>query len=348
MQVAESSSHGAGRVLGLDTLRFVAALWVAVSHVGFVPLFAQMDRSTPIGFVLQAASGILFSGAAAVVIFFVVSGFCIHYPFARGAQFEVTPYFIRRYLRITIPMFAAMLLTEAADVDSIQFFHAVLWSLVAELMYYTLYPVIRRLMTRFPLDALIVVSYLLAVSIWVAGPRVSGFAIYGWEWNWLLCLPCWLLGVRLAETWSNPSRLPGTAKGRAYIWKWRLFIWALSSTCLALNFHSFASYALTLNFFGLFVYFWLRRELEAFNSLASPPALLEKAGAWSYSIYLCHIAATAIYAKLNVPSLAWESIGWGLKMALVLLISYAFYLAVERPSHLLARRAASRRTQLGY
>ncbi|MBE0612757.1 MAG: acyltransferase [Burkholderiales bacterium] len=327
-------------VFGLDALRFFAALWVVFSHLGPVPVFAEVDRSHPIGFVLHGAWGVLHSGPAAVIVFFVISGFCIHYPYTGGAAFRCIPYLIRRYVRIGIPMAAAMILTELADIDSLKFFDAILWSLVAELMYYTSYPLIRLLKDRLGMDAIVAGAFVLSLAVVLTDPAAKGYGVYGWRLNWLLGLPCWLLGVSLAETWQRRTVAALSGETKDSVWKWRTLVWASSSMCLALNFHSPIGYPWTLNLFAIIAYAWIVREIRRANGSKRPWRALEWAGGWSYSLYLCHMFATRLYSRLGASLEAGPILDWFLRIAFVLGTSYAFYLLVELPAHSLARRLA--------
>jgi peptidoglycan/LPS O-acetylase OafA/YrhL len=69
----------------------------------------------------------------------------------------------------------------------------------------------------------------------------------------------------------------------------------------------------------------------------SPPEWLEKAGLWSYSLYLLHPAASIKF--LSYFPTARESFHWLIYLAFVLIFSYLFYLIIEAPSHRLARKA---------
>ncbi|MHC5826388.1 MAG: acyltransferase family protein, partial [Nostoc sp.] len=90
------------RVRGLDTLRFFFALWVVFGHLGFLPL--AIDKSNIFGKIISGIYGNLFSGPAAVIGFFVISGFCIHYPYRYDKKLFLVPYFSRRHVRIWIPI----------------------------------------------------------------------------------------------------------------------------------------------------------------------------------------------------------------------------------------------------
>lgn len=338
--VAERDAAARARhVAGLDSLRFVAAMWVVFSHVGDPPLFHALGRDDAWAFVLTAAWGILFSGPAAVIVFFVISGFCIHYPYALARDLEVVPYLVRRYVRIGIPMGTAMGLAAIAGMDRDYYVHGILWSLVAELIYYTLYPAIRWFKARAGIDSLIAATFIAALFVPLAAPGIQGYAVFGWQLNWILGLPCWLLGVKLADSWIGGTTVADSSAAQA--WKWRLYAWAASSFCLTLNYHSPVSYAWTLNVFAFVAFAWIEREiLRAAASGAS--RWLERVGRWSYSLYLCHMPATTAYRALNVRAHLDPLSDWAVKMTFVLASAYVFYRAVEWPSHQLARWLARR------
>lgn len=330
------------RVHGLDALRLVAALWVVLSHVGTPRFLDALDHGSPLVFALRGALGVLFCGPAAVMVFFVISGFCIHYPYAGRVPFKLMPYLVRRYIRIGLPMAAAMLVSSAVGDDPTTYFAAVLWSLVAELMYYTLYPMVRVLLDRIGINWLLAVSYGIAVLIVAVVPASNGFAVYGWKLNWLVGLPCWLLGVKLAAGWQQRSSTSDRASITAStIWNWRLIAWSSSSACAALNFHSPIGYSWILPWFALVAFAWLKREVIRANGATRPWPILEWAGTWSYSIYLVHMPAGALLAQAVVLDPA-SVLAWFGKVAFILTCSFVFYLLFEAPSHRLARWASRR------
>jgi len=73
------------RVHGLDSLRAVLAFAVVLSHNGLFPLSPNPGSSAGIGAIAKALYGTSVNGAAAVIAFFVISGFCIHFPYRNGA-----------------------------------------------------------------------------------------------------------------------------------------------------------------------------------------------------------------------------------------------------------------------
>jgi peptidoglycan/LPS O-acetylase OafA/YrhL len=328
-------------ILGLDSIRFVCALWVFFYHQAAPPL--PFTEGTTLGFLAHAFFGNLWCGPAAVIVFFIISGFCIHTPFAdRDRPPRLAQFYSRRFLRLLPPMLAAMLFAHWVGVDLGLLHVSVLWSLVAEFIYYLLYPVVR--LARFVCGGwcvLIVLAYLAAFGLVLTRPAAGDYPAFGLAFNWLLGLPCWLLGCALAEKFRVASA--GSIL-RSAIWLGRAALLVLVVTCSFLRFHGFFGVTLgfpwTLNLFALPAAAWLSAEI-VFHQSAPPLRILEWAGLWSYSLYLVHIPATALFNQL-FPANPGLFLHWLALVLFVLALSYGFYLLVERPSHGLARRISQR------
>jgi peptidoglycan/LPS O-acetylase OafA/YrhL len=323
------------RVFGLDAIRALCALWVVLGHFGAPPILSWVDRSTTPGWLITGAYGNFWNGPAAVIVFFVISGFCIHYPFSRTLQIpSIAGYLSRRYIRICIPMLVAMPLASRVGVTLDLFHDNILWSLAAELVYYTLYPALLSLRRRHASWQLMIVgSYVLALLVASTNPTTKDYAAFGLGLNWVLGLPCWLVGCELADRTSQ-EHLP---KGRS-IWWWRSAVWGTSVVCSILNFHSQLVSVWTLNFFALLVGWWLALEIHRYQA-RQPFPWLEAAGQWSYSVYLTHLPAAALLAMWGLPDLG-NTLNWLVKLTFVLCAGYLFYRLVESPSHKLARVAS--------
>ncbi len=213
---------------------------------------------------------------------------------------------------------------------------SILWSLFAEIIYYALYPLILPLARRFGFTRLVAASFVLAAVVVLTQPNEYGnYPAYGLKLNWALGLPCWLLGCWLAARMrSGAEELPAPSERR--MWLWRLGMYGLTVVLSGLRFHSPLKYQYTLNLFALVVVVYLAREIAA-SQRQAPPAWLERAGAWSYSLYLTHPLAFTAYGLLHVPDLGYF-FTWVVKLTFVLVVAYAFYRLVERPAHLLAKR----------
>jgi peptidoglycan/LPS O-acetylase OafA/YrhL len=203
------------------------------------------------------------------------------------------------------------------------------------MIYYTIYPLILKIRRNsFSWQQITVVSFLIGMMITATNPTAGNYPSFGIGLTWLLGLPCWLLGVQLAELVVEDQK-PKPKN----IWAWRTAILIASSICSVLRFHSPLGYPWTLNFFAIFVFFWLLQEIR-FYRYETPPSILEWMGKWSYSIYLIHLLGQSIWmVTLRDINLGY-CINWMVKIAFILLCSYLFALAVEFPTHKLARSIA--------
>jgi peptidoglycan/LPS O-acetylase OafA/YrhL len=324
-----------GRVRGLDAIRAVCAFWVAISHTGSPPITAGIDKTTPIGWVIATFDRYLWNGPAAVIVFFVVSGFCIHYPFSASLKIpSLAEYGARRYLRICIPLIVVMLVSPYSGFPLSLLQLTVLWSLLAELVYYTLYPALLALRRRgVTFEAMFALSFVIALLLPMSRPSAWEYPDWGPGLNWVIGLPCWLLGCLLAER-VREDRIPN----RSSIWVWRVGVWMASILLYILQFHTPLRYPWTLNVFAVLVVMWLAREIRHYQK-NEPSLWLERAGQWSYSLYLVHLPANAVFRRLAVPNLG-DNLNWIVRATFILGCSIGFYFAVEYPSHWIARVVA--------
>ena len=331
-----AQSKSEPRLAGVDSIRFWLAIWVYLSH--FAPALHVRPHAGLVIAVLSGAVNNLFNGAAAVIGFFIISGLCIHYPYRDHAAISVPQFYIRRYVRILIPFLVAIALARCSGLDLIGFYNSILWSLVAELIYYTLYPAFRIAMRVFTLRGLVAASFAVSGAFVVLHPGYLNFHQFGPGFTWLVGLPAWLLGCCLAEN-SRSTRAQSSGEiRRATVWTWRLLVWALASAASVLRFHAGIGYPVTLTFLAPVLYLWLKTEL-ACHVRKGAARLFERCGQFSYSIYLVHgLAVTALTFLFPFTSSAAFA---PLRLGLVIALSYGFFLAVERPSHHVARRLAS-------
>lgn len=334
MKESNPASSVALRLVGLDTLRGLCALAVVLGHINLPDSGGGRIESA-----LRFLYSIFSNGPAAVMIFFVISGLCIHLPQAGGRDLHVPTFYSRRGLRIGVPMGVAWLISWWAG--CLPEFDGVLWSLICEIIYYALYPVLLWLSRKWGWNAVLFSSALAALVVLASDPSLSEYPSFGVSRTWILGLPIWILGCMLAERLRNHA---GPVNG-LQLWMSRSLVFGASAAAVILRWklgsHSIG-YPWTMTAFGLVSWWWLGIELRHLRSLP-PPRWLDIIGAASYSLYLSHVL---------VIHLGWGLLGaygstlWfrALLVAASLIAAGLFYLAVERPSHRIATGINLRRS----
>jgi peptidoglycan/LPS O-acetylase OafA/YrhL len=214
--VAASSGDGLDRRIAyVDGLRAIAVLAVVASHA------AKWASSLHEGVLANAWS----DGAPGVDLFFVLSGFCLSYPFLRAARargaatFNIGGYFARRVVRIIPPYYLAILvlglglawaahaglfvsfgvgaspptwldvIKQALFLDrQVTYVNTSFWTLAIEWRWYFLFPLCLWLWTR---SSRAFVALVAACAVGAAWTHASG-----WD---LLALPAFLLGIIAAD-----------------------------------------------------------------------------------------------------------------------------------------------------
>jgi peptidoglycan/LPS O-acetylase OafA/YrhL len=328
------------RILPISSIRFVLAMWVALSHFGLPFLHEQQQG---ILWAVRAFFNNAIDGPAAVIVFFVISGFCIHFPNRKTLEVRSWKlYYARRYLRILIPMTVAIAISIPLKMGFGLFTDSILWSLLCEEIYYFLYPALLILRDRIGWRNLMALAWAGAFLTILTNPRAGDYPSYGPALNWALGLPCWLLGCRLAERLDNFSAIPITLNR---LWMWRAGAWALSVLASVLRFHSLIGFPWTFDLLAIYWTWWLEREIRYYHTAVQPPPL-ESLGEASYSIYLTHTHGQAILRVLTVAKNLSPATMWLADVILCGAFGTVFYWLVERPSHRLARRAAKQATWL--
>ncbi len=321
-------TRSAGHIVRLDAIRLVAAAWVVLSH-GLIPWKQLTDQPVlKFGFTAIGAS---FSGISAVMVFFIVSGLCIHLPNVDGRPLATVPFLVRRFVRVGFPLIVMLAIAQLFGAGSVAALADVTWSLYAELFYYALYPVLYVAARRWGWMPLIVAASLLSVIICITHRDQLQVSHLGWI-TWVWGLPVWLSGCRLAE------RLASSApdRNRVLLWISRGTLWSASVAATYLLFHGpvKVSYLVSMLAISLIAYLWLSGELR----LQKPAwALFERGGAASYSLYIVHPVILSVL-PMNSGASPWVD---GVARCLAVGAATALmYFAIEAPSHKMARRLA--------
>lgn len=319
----------------VDAARFLAAFFVVISHAKFPPLFEGL-LSERWSHGLSLVLGAPFCGIAAVMVFFIISGFCIHYPCARGRPLLVARFYLTRFTRIGVPLLAAGLIFQAAGL--FPELHLILWSIFCEIIYYLLYPLIHLAIQRVGAQRLLWGSFV-AYAIFMVMLALSengltgNFAGLGVLGTALIGLPVWLGGVVLAEgvAGSCAPRLLRVG-ARFPLWVWRTGFLVVVSILNISHFHTPLNYKLTMPLIGLLAVPWVYQEMRQ----AKPADWLVNLGKACYSIYLIH--QLGVKWSENLQADLQPLLRWSMGMSVVLITIWLFYRLVEKPSHQLARR----------
>lgn len=119
---AVDNTRGAYHSQWIDLLRGISALAVVLFHVrvdlwvGWTAIRAQPHAFSAFDRVAAWLSILTPFFGSAVMLFFLVSGFCVHFAYAaQGRPFEIGPYARRRFFRIYPPYLAVIVFTVLVE-----------------------------------------------------------------------------------------------------------------------------------------------------------------------------------------------------------------------------------------
>ena len=277
----------------------------------------------------------LFCGPAAVIVFFLISGFCIHFPYRASWSTNTTlSFLIARLTRISIPILLASLFIRIIGFNPSVFYLFVGWSIVCEIAYYSLYPLIRSLIrTKKGWVLFLVLSYLPTFLAFFLYPlNLVNYPGVGLFYVIALGLPCWVLGVLLCYSFDREDTPKLISIQNLFFQRALIISWAFLTHVLALQ--EILGHPFTLNFFALAVFFWLRKEI-AYYRHNLPNKILERLGRASYSIYLMHGIPPFLIGLLETDFNRFSK--FFLYWLLLINLTTLFYILVEKPSHKLSR-----------
>ena len=329
----------------VDGLRFVSAFWVLLFHLAnnHAEAFPLPWQGVDLGFGLQLA----ISGQMAVIAFFVISGFCIHYPTLMSSQLDAGAFLVRRYVRIGIPLLFVIACGAAFHIETWRLnlwgpSSPLLWTIVCELLFYTAYPLLWPLIRRF--GALpVALGSLIPCAFVLAGSRTAHvFQYRGDLLTACVGLPCWLAGTWVAERFARDGQ-PTGALARWPIPLGRVGIFTVNVLLASHHWvpapHDLLGIPSLLVLSSPLIALWLLNELR-YARLGRWGHLLARMGAAGYSLYLLHPIAQQIWKEqtFGIAFLAPHS--WPHLLGSVgftLGLTWVFYHVLERPSVRLGR-----------
>lgn len=318
---------------GLDSLRYILCLVVLFSHIFSHPEF-RIPPNYPTISLLSRGLNLVFNGTAFVIAFFILSGFLIHYT-SKSETINLKKFYARRFIRLLGPLLIVYLIESRLEyIDK-----SIFWSIICELVYYFIYPFIVKINLTWKMKFLISFIFSLVLIVIFAFNDIlalfnqssSYYHRYYWQlgplFTWVIGLPCWLLGVLIPENIDNEKQLVSKK-----IYLIRAFILILSIGLNLLKKEHFLSNIISMIFFVLICYFWIKNEIIYYKS-KKPFYFMEKLGKSSYSLFICHpliILVSIHYFPVNLPTAVFVT-------GLAIILSYIFYILIEKPFHTLAR-----------
>jgi peptidoglycan/LPS O-acetylase OafA/YrhL len=373
MSPPAATNSGSRRNLSLDGLRGVAALIVVLHHIALATSPGINDGHAGgliERFLLQTPGAVFIAGPEAVIVFFVLSGFVLAWPFVGGAKLRLASYYARRFLRLYVPVWGALALaailhaavarphvvgatewldrhaipmsvTEGVRQATLMFppgglaFDPVLWSLRWEVVFSALLPAV-------------VAGLIVLDRRWRPVVALGCFAAVAWHGgDWATYLAPFVLGSVMA---FEQERLIAAVRRVPLA---PMVIGAIA--VLGLSFRSWwhggwlpdsiAQQVATRGIPVMVVAGACAAVLlplvsaRVARGLVTPP--VRWAGARSYSLYLVHepVLVTLAFAFGGRPS-ALLLFVVGVPAALA--VTELFFRVVERPSHRLSRAAGRR------
>ena len=365
----------------IDFLRGLSAFGIVLYHVrvdlwiGWVAISTQPESFS----IFDRAAALLSIPIpflrASVMLFFLVSGFCIHYSYsASGRSLELKPYSIRRFFRIYPPYLAAVVfgvliewilshyfnqeVSPGAKVlqtvfmlqnyspDGGQMYsNPALWSLPVEVELYLVYPLfywlIRRYGIKWSMFSVGVVS--IAALALLLGPNLQNYnnTQVGDGGHFAVYWIIWCAGALLAE-WTNRNQLPKWQPG-LWVVMVLTFIMGMTVTLLKLF---IVIQELVWGGFYFTLMLWGLTQTDPLGFLSTRiRKIFLSLGLISYSLYLLN------YPFFRLCGAIWISI-FGTKptnfliplffSVLCIPLAYGFYAVVETPAHRLAKKFSNR------
>lgn len=353
----------------INALRGLSALAIVLHHVriplwvGWTEISTHPEQYSLFDRVMAYLSLPCPFFGHAVMLFFVLSGFCIHYPYAGQARaFAPKSYAIRRTLRIYPPYLAAVVLSGfvtylfhhrwgIGDPAGENFLRSAfmtqnyppnagqilcnpaLWSLPVEMELYLVYPLFYFCLKRYGLRTSMSLALLFSAVTSVLAFQDVEWSYYNFSRYWLI----WCGGAWIAEKLATDA-LPTCGRGWTTI--------TLLSLVLAMNGvvqdWNLIEQQLT---WGLFFFLMLAWSLRHMPYSEDNPSSIGKAmnglGSISYSLYLTHYPFLVICGMwIERDLLGAKPTNFLVPLAftgLAIVFATVFYLLIERPCHHWAR-----------
>jgi len=303
----------------------------------------------------------------AILLFFLISGFCIHYPNTiETRKPNWRQYFMRRFWRIYPPYLAALALTAGIsylchvfwsdptwDTDRIlrtatlsqnyppgngQFLsNPSLWTIPLEVEFYILYPLAFCLFSR--LRSSLLALFAIGLFAWTVFLGKEGVS---WpSFTALFFWPAWLLGAWVAQLHrgNKLNKIPPlltVAIGLFFL------VLALASHKHMQGWEVWLQYFLwTCFYLSLLLLSVSKHNFFKNPSLRVMLSILAWLGKISFSLYLVHFPLFKLIGYIHIDQFGGKPINFLLSLGYLLLVcifGWGFYHCIEHPIHLWSKK----------
>jgi peptidoglycan/LPS O-acetylase OafA/YrhL len=333
----------------LDAVRGAAILWVVVFHICGA-CWGWDFQKWPVR--------LLTMGSMGVPMFFVLSGFLIHYT---ASSQPTSIYLLRRFGRIYPPYFVALvvmaavygtfwtargrgdLLSHGLLVHTLKdstFFsiNASFWSLAHEAQFYLLYPLLLHLRRFVGMPTLVwgALALRLGIGVWLKLAGITAAQDPGLYYMLPRLYFEWILGMYVAD-----SVLAG---GKALLWRPEIG-WLLFGCAYLTNKQGWLDLA-AVPAISLATAIWIARIVHVPREPSRLDRVLVPLGVVSYSLYLWHqpIVNELCFRIFRAPNVASPAVLFATALAVCffasLVVAVGAYRLVEVPSLEFTRRFA--------
>ena len=368
--------NSANRIPIIDLLRGTSCLGVLLYHVR-VDLWVgwwkikhfpnEFSQSEKLLAWLSVPSPFL---GYAILLFFLISGFCIHYPNTKGvSEPNWKAYFIRRFLRIYPTYFIALLLTSSISLlchflwddktwDIGRIFRVAtlsqnyppdegqllcnpsLWTIPLEIEFYILYPIVFLLFSR----SLTWLLAILSIGISSGSVLLQSQGILWPAFTAAFLWPTWLLGAWIAELYRKEKL--SNLKIYQLVMPSLIFL-ILAITSRIENWASWSQYTSWTGFYFFFFLFSLTYS-KLIYSILGPNLFraLSWLGKISFSLYLIHFPLFRLFGYLHFEAIGEKPANFSVTILFlipVIFLAWIFYNLIEKPVHKWSKKIANDR-----
>tara|TARA_B100002019_G_scaffold280943_1_gene284451 strand:- start:1552 stop:2661 length:1110 start_codon:yes stop_codon:yes gene_type:complete len=306
----------------------------------------------------------------AILLFFLISGFCIHYPnTSSSAQPHWLHYFKRRFWRIYPTYLVSVFLTASISYyihiqwddttwkiervirvallsqnyppENGQFLsNPSLWTIPLEIEFYAIYPLAFFLILRLKFTWLIFISLC-----------ISAFTVYlmhlGFQWvsyTSLLLWPSWLLGAWVAALYRENK----ISEINLVVFSFGLIVFLILSLLSRLeNWESWLQYGFWTGFYFILFLLFLRSEKDIYRARKY---LIYRALAWlgqiSFSLYLVHFPLFKLFGYLHRDFFGEKPANFLFSLLYfipVIFLAWIFFKFIENPIHIWSKHGNKRK-----